>query len=500
MRGPWLADSIVEVKPTGKTTGEVVWEWHAWDHLIQDSDPSKANFGDVGKHPELIDVNFGGSEMGFPGGGPPGPPRRDIAKKDAPKEDEAKKKRDMDRLKSIGYVGNPTARGNRGIIPDWTHVNAVAYNAELDQIMISVRSFGEFWIIDHGTTTAEAAGHTGGKRGKGGDLLYRWGNPISYRAGTKADQRLFAQHDAQWIPKGYPGAGHVLVFNNGGGRPAGNYSSVDEIVLPVDAQGDYTRTQGEPFGPREPAWSYTAPKKEELFAFIMSGANRLPNGNTLICESVSGTIFEVTPKGETVWKYANPAGGSFAMGMPGGPPMGGPPTLADVLPPMFQFMLNLTSEQRTKLDATQKEVVGKLETILDASQRKQLLERRAADPMGFAGMATPGQILPLPAQIVLKLSADQKTAVAALQKEVDSKIEALLDDDQKDQMKQMRAMMARGGPPGFRPGGPPAGPGDHRRTRRAAGPAWRLRRQFGLPGLPLREGLPRPGRQGPDAR
>ncbi len=127
----------------------------------------------------------------------------------------------------------------------------------------------------------------------------------------------------------------------------------------------------------------------------MSGANRLPNGNTLICESVSGTIFEVTPKGETVWKYANPAGGSFPMGMPGGPPVGGPPMLADVLPPMFQFILNLTPEQMTKLSATQKEVVAKLETILDASQKKKLIERRAGDPMGFAGMATPGEILPL---------------------------------------------------------------------------------------------------------
>ncbi len=457
VRGPWLADSIVEVKPTGKTTGEVVWEWHAWDHLIQDTDPSKANYGDVGKHPELIDVNFGG-EIGFPGGGPPGPPRRDIANKDAPKRDAAKKKTEMDRLKSIGYVGNPTARGNLGILPDWTHVNAVAYNAEFDQVMICVRSFGEFWIIDHGTTTTEASGHKGGKRGKGGDLLYRWGNPISYRAGTKADQRLFAQHDAHWIPRGYPGEGHVLVFNNGGERPAGNYSSVDEIVLPVDAQGDYTRTQGEPFGPRELAWSYTAPKKEELFSFIMSGANRLPNGDTLICESVGGTILEVTREGETVWKYANPAGGSFPMGMPGGPPMGGPPTLADVLPPMFQFILNLSPEQKTKLDATQKEVVGKLETILDASQRKQLLERRAGDPMGFAGMATPGEFLPLPTQIVLKLSADQRTAVAALQKEVDGKVEALLDGDQKDRIKEIRAMGARGGPPGFRPGGPGAPP------------------------------------------
>ena len=167
----------------------------------------------------------------------------------------------------------------------------------------------------------------------------------------------------------------------------------------------------------------------------------------------------MTQKGETVWKYANPAGSSFPTGMPGGPPMGGPPTLADVLPPMFQFILNLTPEQKTKLDATQKEVGSKLETILDASQRKQLLDRRGADPMGFAGMATPGQILPLAAQIVLKLSADQKKAVAAIQKEVDGKIEALLDDDQKDQMKQIRDMVARGGPPGARPGGPAPGPG-----------------------------------------
>ncbi len=195
----------------------------------------------------------------------------------------------------------------------------------------------------------------------------------------------------------------------------------------MDSQGNYNREEGERFGPAEPIWSYTAPKKEDLFAFIMSGANRLPNGNTLICESVSGMIFEVTPKGETVWKYANPAGGSFGGGMPGGPPMGGPPTLADVLPPMFQFILNLSPDQKAKLDATQKEVVGKLEKILEATQRKQLLGRRAADPMGFAGMGTPGQILPLPTEIVLKLSADQKTAVAAIQKEVDGKVEALLD-------------------------------------------------------------------------
>ena len=82
------------------------------------------------------------------------------------------------------------------------HVNAVAYNAELDQIVLSSPHFNEIWIIDHGTTTEEAKGHTGGRWGKGGDILYRWGNPRAYRNGTKLDQRLFYQHNIQWIPKG----------------------------------------------------------------------------------------------------------------------------------------------------------------------------------------------------------------------------------------------------------------------------------------------------------
>src|SRR5262249_60897217 len=118
---------------------------------------------------------------------------------------------------------------------DWLHINAVAYNPALDQVMVTVHEFSEFWVIDHTTTTAEAAGHTGGKSGKGGDLIYRWGNPRAYRAGTVKDQQLFFQHNTHWIPKGLPGAGHVLVFNNGRKRTGGAHSSVDELVLPGSA-------------------------------------------------------------------------------------------------------------------------------------------------------------------------------------------------------------------------------------------------------------------------
>jgi hypothetical protein len=268
-----------------------VWEWHAWDHLIQDRDPSKANHGKVAAHPELIDINFGQDH--FPA----------TSRTVQSSREEARRKNNLNMLRSLGYLGSPAARGNQGVIPDWTHVNAVAYNAELDQIMLTVRSFNEFWIIDHSTTTAEAAGHAGGRSGKGGDLLYRWGNPQSYRAGTNADQRLFAPHNAHWIPPGRPGAGHVLLFNNGVGRPGGNYSSVDELVLPVDAQGRYVSEPGLALGPKGLVWRFAAPRTTDFYASLMSGAQRLPNGDTLICDSMSRTIFEVTLKDEILWKY-----------------------------------------------------------------------------------------------------------------------------------------------------------------------------------------------------
>src|SRR5262249_38445271 len=122
-------------------------------------------------------------------------------------------------------------------VMDWTHVNAIAYNADLDQIILSVHEFSEFWVIDHGTTTAEARGHTGGKRGKGGAPLSRGGTPAASRAGKAADQQPFVQHTAHWIAKGLPGAGHILVFNNATRRPGGNFTSIDEIVPPLGPDG-----------------------------------------------------------------------------------------------------------------------------------------------------------------------------------------------------------------------------------------------------------------------
>ena len=186
---------------------------------------------------------------------------------------------------------------------DLLHTNAVAYNAELDQIVVSTPRFNEIWVIDHSTTTQQAAGSGGGRGGRGGDLLYRWGNPKTYGRGAETDQKLFGQHDVRWVRNGLPGAGHLTVFNNGLKGSEGNYSAIHEIATPVNSEGRYELPESGAFGPSEPVWSYTAPDKVSFSSGFISGAEPLANGNTLICSGAQGRFFEVTPGGEIVWEY-----------------------------------------------------------------------------------------------------------------------------------------------------------------------------------------------------
>ena len=133
-----------------------------------------------------------------------------------------------------------------------------------------------------------------------------------------------------------PGAGHVTVFNNGRERPGGEYSSIEELVLPFDPARGFTREPGQAFGPAQPTWSYS--DGERFFSFFISGCQRLPNGNTFICSGKQGRFFEVTSAKEIVWEFWNPYGGELEMSMGraargGGPPPGPPPGGAPGAPP-----------------------------------------------------------------------------------------------------------------------------------------------------------------------
>ena len=244
------SEMILEVNPT---TDQIVWEWHAWDHLIQDTDPNLLNYGTISDYPGRININYAFD----------------------------------------------------GTDPDWLHANSIDYNADLDQIIINSPTFNEFWIIDHSTTTSEAADSIGGFSGNGGDILFRWGNPQAYNRGDSLDIVFEFQHDAHWIPSGLPDQGKIMIFNNGQQR---GYSSIDIIEPPLDTNNsnNYILTNSAtPYGPLNLYWSYS--DSINFYSPKISGAQQLENGNILICSGFQARLFEIEYQTDSVvWEYIIP--------------------------------------------------------------------------------------------------------------------------------------------------------------------------------------------------
>lgn len=304
--GSLWADALIEIEPVRPSGGKIVWEWHAFDHLVQQRDEEKPNYAEIASRPGRLDVNAG-TQM-------------------RPSRDDAAKERE--KLRGIGYVGGdddgaprPGPRGDPGDA-DWTHCNGIDWRADLDVIVLSSRSLSEVWVIDHSTTTAEAKTSAGGRHGHGGDFLFRFGNPRAHGAGGAQDQKLFFQHDAQWIAPGMPGAGHLLVFNNGGaGREA---SSVDEFDLGLDAEHLKNGFDASALRAVKLAWTYTSP---DIRSGHISGVQRLANGHTLVSAGEPGLLREVDAQGAVVWDLKSALSGDIPArnfgGGRGGPPQGG---------------------------------------------------------------------------------------------------------------------------------------------------------------------------------
>ncbi|WP_422081643.1 aryl-sulfate sulfotransferase [Ulvibacterium sp.] len=229
-----FTEAVIEINPS---TDEIVWEWHAWDHLIQDKDDTKTNYGSVSDNPQLIDINYNSEQ-----------------------ED-----------------------------GDIMHANGIAYDEINDLIYISVNFYHEVWVIDHSTSTEQAASSAGGTLGKGGNLVYRFGNPGAYK--NDAGERLFHNNHFPNLLDG----GDLLIFVNM--MQGMEQSAVYELDLP-DGLDLRAKENNEP----TVTWSFTDP---DLYSPKVSGAVLLPNGNTMITEGDFG-VWEVTPDGEVVWKFSAP--------------------------------------------------------------------------------------------------------------------------------------------------------------------------------------------------
>jgi len=150
---------------------------------------------------------------------------------------------------------------------EWTHGNGLAELPD-GNLVVSFRLISTVIVIERRT----------------GAVIWKLGPPT-----------LNNQHAPTPLPNG-----NLLIFDNGTHRLDGHvpYSRVIEVDPST----------------KQVVWSYQDKPPSAFFSPLISNAQRLPNGNTLICEGVFGRLFEVTQEGETVWEYVSPYFGESPQG------------------------------------------------------------------------------------------------------------------------------------------------------------------------------------------
>ncbi len=278
-------DAIVEVN----RQGNVIWEWCFFDHVVQDIDPSKSTYGIIANTPGKIDLNI---------------------------------------------RGNP-------VKSDWMHCNSLDYNQDLDMMVIN-SVHGEFYVIDHGNTFIPnmADSSIALAAGTAGDFKYRFGDPAKYDKGdppsvldnwekaTAGHKQLGGSHDIQWIKPGLPGEGNFLVFCNAqnlfeltpqsyvieinpylnsAGTNTGHFVNPPEAGYYIVNSPDANLMKEKKNVSKQIAWKFSSKNNTTFYSTIGSSAQRLPNGNTLVCSMNDGHFFEVYPADTSiVWEYINP--------------------------------------------------------------------------------------------------------------------------------------------------------------------------------------------------
>jgi hypothetical protein len=185
---------------------------------------------------------------------------------------------------------------------DWLHVNSATYvgpnrwfdagdeRFRPDHVLISSREANILAIV-----------------GRDGRVVWRMGPDYRESEATRALGQVIGQHHAHLIPKGLPGAGNLLVFDNGGAAGYGAPTPAAPNGVNVVSRGSSRVLEIDPVTFKK-VWEYSLGGTESFrfFSHYVSSAQRLPNGNTFITEGASGRLFEVTTGGEIVWEYVSP--------------------------------------------------------------------------------------------------------------------------------------------------------------------------------------------------
>ena len=182
---------------------------------------------------------------------------------------------------------------------DWFHMNSATYvgpnkwfdagdkRFDPDNIIISSRQASIVAIV-----------------ARDGSIVWRLGPDFTATPEQAVIRQIIGQHHAHLVPPGLPGEGNLLVFDNGGASGYGDPSPIAPTGSGIYARSTSRVLEIDPVT-LEVVWTYTAPN---FFSTNISGAQRLPNGNTLITEGAPGRVFEVTPEKDIVWEYMNGPG------------------------------------------------------------------------------------------------------------------------------------------------------------------------------------------------
>jgi len=195
----------------------------------------------------------------------------------------------------------------RGVVGgDWIHINSASWLGPNKWYDKGDERFHPDNIIYDGRQTNT----TGIISRKTGKIVWHLGPDYTLTRALRKLQPTVGLHHAHMIPKGLPGAGNILIFDNGGYGGFGAPNPCAPTGL-NNALRDHSRVIEINPITLKIVWVYDANKegyrdKCRFYSDYVSSAQRLPNGNTLITEGSFGRFFEVTPKCETVWEYISP--------------------------------------------------------------------------------------------------------------------------------------------------------------------------------------------------
>ncbi|HVZ22646.1 MAG TPA: aryl-sulfate sulfotransferase [Vicinamibacterales bacterium] len=185
---------------------------------------------------------------------------------------------------------------------DWLHTNSAVYvgpnrwfdagdeRFRPDNVLISSREASFMAIVS-----------------RSGKIVWRMGPDYRESDALKALGQIIGQHHPHVIPKGLPGAGNLLVFDNGGASGYGEGTPAAPSGVGIFSRGSSRVLEIDPVTLKK-VWEYSIRGTESyrFFSHYVSAAQRLVNGNTMITEGADGRVFEVTPAGESVWEYVSP--------------------------------------------------------------------------------------------------------------------------------------------------------------------------------------------------